>query len=82
MKTILEILKDNNNQVDFSESLTVKLTPHQPAEKIVGVVTDGLNVFYKTKQGENKFLSETNYPVINSIRQRLLLLKKIKKEIL
>ena len=75
MKTILKILKNNSNEVFFDEPITVKMSPHQWPEKIISCHTDSVNVFYKTKDSENKFLAEINLNVINSLRQRLLLLQ-------
>lgn len=79
METIIKILSENNNRIDFDSPVTVKMTPHQPPEKVVSVQTDGFNIFYTNQDGVNKFLSEKSIYIINSIRQRLLWLRHEKK---
>lgn len=79
MIEILQILSDNNNRVDFTSFLTVKMSPHQIAEKIKSVWVNGGNIYYTNKEGINKPAIAPN--ALNSILQRLKLMKYVEKNI-
>lgn len=74
-------LTENNGEIKFSESLTVRASPHKYPEKIIGIALLDNDIIYEIRENnEMKFLVNADDMVINSICQRVRLLK-YKKEI-
>lgn len=73
MKQIIDILHDNKGRIDFTESLTVKMSPHTPPVKMVGVFLNRERIYVILKDGIIKPATTDN--VVNSILQRLKLMK-------
>lgn len=76
---IIEILEANDGIVIFNESLTVKMSPHTPPEKIVSVFLNRGNIYVTLKDGKIKYANTDN--IVNSLIQRLRLMQRIQKTI-
>lgn len=75
---VIEILK-KNGRIELVNSLTVKMSPHTPPLKILSIYLIEDKIMCGLRNGND---IEANGPnVINTVYQRLMLLKNIEKTI-
>jgi hypothetical protein len=74
MINLEEIINANGGKVDFTESLTVKLSPHTPPRKIRSVSIERV-LKCETKEGEVLEVNSKDTTLVNSIYQRLQILR-------
>jgi hypothetical protein len=76
IELIKEALQENDNEITFTDSVKVKLTPHTPMERIVNLFLSDDIICYECKDSEGiSFLDESDETVQQTIWQRIKLLK-------